>query len=172
MASSLPTEPQTQVVSTSSVSPPTNRGNLSDEKQLSKGLPMKPTPWMIVVATTLSLLSSPPLAADSSRTLVGEYISSFETGMQPLKAVFTPTGTEEWDVVFYFKFHGKKHSYEGTAEGSLDGGELSGVVTNESGRRTFTFQGKFYDGEFRGTHAEIKRTGERRTGSLTLAESS
>ena len=133
---------------------------------------MKAITLMIVVAASLSQLSNPPVAAESSRTLTGEYVSSFETGKQSLRAEFTPTGTEEWEVIFYFKFHGKKHSYEGTAEGSLDAGELSGTVTNENGRRTFTFQGKFRDGEFRGTHAEIKRTGERRTGSLTLAEPS
>jgi hypothetical protein len=90
--------------------------------------------------------------------------------MQALRAVFTPTGTDQWHVVFHFEFHGKNLVYQGTAQGSLDTGELSGEVKNENRRRTFTFQGRFHDGEFRGTHAEIKRTGERRTGSLTLAE--
>jgi hypothetical protein len=133
---------------------------------------MKTTTLMIVVTASLSLLCISPVGAESSRTLTGEYVSSFETGKQSLRAVFTPTGSEQWEVIFYFKFHGKKHSYEGTAEGSLDAGELSGTVTNENGRRIFTFRGKFYGGEFRGTHAEIKRTGERRTGSLTLSEPS
>ena len=131
---------------------------------------MKPTPWMIVVACLIGLTTGNLPAAETSRTLTGEYVSSFESGRQPLRAVFTPTGEDQWNVIFYFKFHGKKHEYEGTAEGTLDGGELSGTVQNENKRRTFTFQCRFRDGEFRGTHAEIKRTGERRTGSLTLAE--
>lgn len=54
--------------------------------------------------------------------------------------------------------------------GNLDEGPISGAVENESKQRTFRFEGTFRDGEFRGTHAEIKRTGERRTGSLTLVE--
>jgi hypothetical protein len=90
--------------------------------------------------------------------------------MQPLRAVFTPTGVGQWDVVFHFEFHNKKHIYRGTAQGNLDGGDLIGEVKNENKRRTFTFQGTFRDGAFHGTHAEIKRTGERRTGSMTLAE--
>lgn len=125
---------------------------------------------MIAVACVAGIASGVASASDLNRTLSGEYVSSFETGKQPLRAVFTPTGNDQWDVTFYFKFHGKKHEYEGTAEGSLDGGELRGTVMNEHKRRTFTFQGRFRDGEFRGTHAEIKRTGERRTGSLILAE--
>ena len=131
---------------------------------------MKSTAWMIMVATMLVLTPGPAAAAESDRTLLGQYVSSFQSGSQPLRAVFTPTGDDQWDVVFYFKFHGKKHEYEGTAEGSLDGGALRGTVQNENKRRTFSFQGNFRDGEFRGTHAEIKRTGERRTGSLTMSE--
>jgi hypothetical protein len=131
---------------------------------------MKKTTLMLVVASFLSLISNPATSTETTRTLTGEYVSSFETGMQALRAVFTPTAAGQWDVVFYFEFHGKNHVYKGAAQGSLDGGELSGEVKNENKRRTFTFQGKFQDGEFRGTHAEIKRTGERRTGSLTLAE--
>ena len=131
---------------------------------------MKFTSRLLVITALTSLLLTPGTFAATARTLTGEYISSFETGMQPLQAVFTAADGERWDVVFHFKFHGKKHSWEGHAEGSLDGGELRGQVQNENGRRTFTFQGSFSDGEFRGTHAETKRTGERRTGSLTLSE--
>lgn len=122
------------------------------------------------IAISLCLLLASVDAAESTRTFSGDYVSAFQSGRQPLTAVFTPTGEERWDVVFYFKFHGRKHSYEGTAEGNLDEGTLGGTVKNESGQRTFTFEGRFRDGAFRGTHAELKRTGERRTGSLTLAE--
>lgn len=121
-------------------------------------------------AVALCLLATSVAAVESTRTFSGDYVSAFQSGRQPLTAVFTPTGDKRWDVVFHFKFHGKKHAYVGTAEGSLDGGTLGGNVKNESGQRTFTFEGRFRDGAFRGTHAELKRTGERRTGSLTMAE--
>ena len=130
----------------------------------------------IVVRTTLWIAAALCLpvtaldAAESTRTFSGDYVSAFQSGRQPLTAVFTSKGDKRWDVVFHFKFHGRKHAYEGTAEGSLDEGTLGGTVKNESGQRTFTFEGQLRDGAFRGTHAELKRTGERRTGSLTLAE--
>ena len=118
----------------------------------------------------MGLLVGAVEGGNSDRVLSGEYVSAFQSGRQPLKAVFTPTGVDKWDVVFHFKFHGRAHEFAGRAAGSLDEGPLSGTVENESRQRTFSFEGTIRDGEFRGTHAEIKRTGERRTGSLTLAE--
>jgi len=124
----------------------------------------------VAASAAISLLVGAVEGGESDRVLSGEYVSAFQSGWQPLRAVFTPTGIDTWDVVFHFKFHGKAHEYAGSAEGSLDEGSLSGRVENESKQRTFSFEGTFRDGEFRGTHAEIKRTGERRTGSLTLVE--
>ena len=80
---------------------------------------MKTTAFVFVVASFLSLISSPATSTETTRTLTGEYVSSFETGMQALRAVFAPTGADQWDVVFHFEFHGKNLVYRGTAQGSL-----------------------------------------------------
>lgn len=60
------------------------------------------------------------------------------------------------------------HTYAGTARGNLADGELSGRVQNENRARAFTFEGKFRNGRFRGTHAELKGGREQRTGTLKL----
>ncbi len=120
--------------------------------------------------TVLLLLATPALATDSGakRTLTGTYVW-FQGGDEgDVEAVFTPAGERQWSVSFRFDFGGSSHTYSGTADGSLEGGTLSGRVRNENGRRTFTFQGEFRDGQFRGTHAEIMAGEEERTGTLTL----
>ena len=122
----------------------------------------------------LTLLLCAPLAGadDSSRTFEGDYEWEQRERGGDLKAVFTPTAENAWEVAFHFRFRGEQHVYEGTAEGSLSEGELKGAVKNESKKRTFTFQGAFEDdGRFRGTHAEIRSDNERRTGTLQLRES-
>ncbi len=126
-----------------------------------------------LLLTALVLLAGPPIgrADDHQTTLTGNFTSGFQDGPEPLRAVFTPLdepGEEgDFDVVFYFRFNGQRHEYRGSAWGTLDG-ELRGRVQNETRRRTFTFEGEFDGQTFKGTHAEISRRGERRTGNLTL----
>ena len=122
---------------------------------------------MAVVAAlvmSLGLLTS----AEEKRTLKGtwEWNDAGKTG--DLEAVFTPTGEGKWDVAFHFEFRGEQHTYAGTAEGTLAGGDLKGRVSNENKKRTWTFTGTFTEGEFHGTHAEIVDKGEHATGTLTL----
>jgi len=86
-----------------------------------------------------------------------------------LRAVFTPDGNQRWRVDFYFRFRGQRHVYSGTAQGNLDDGRLQGQVTNESGARSFSFEGWTKDQRFNGTHAEISRRGRTQpTGKLEL----
>ncbi len=125
--------------------------------------------------TALFLLAVAPTghADDHGTTLTGNFTSGFQDGPKTVRAVFTrpeqPGEERDFDVVFYFKFNGRDHQYRGTAWGSLEAsGELEGRVQNESRQRTFTFRGEFEDGTFKGTHAEIGRRGERKTGQLTL----
>ncbi len=104
-----------------------------------------------------------------SQTLSGTYMSQFQDAPEHLRAVFTETEeTGEWTVVFYFKFNGKNHEYAGTASGSLSEGPLQGTVHNESGRRSFTFDGDVAEGTFRGETAETTRGRRRDTGTLIL----
>lgn len=138
---------------------------------------MHPATAILTTAVLLAAVPIPAAAADHQTTLTGNFMSSYQDRVQPLRAVFTPaeaheesSGEEEnHDVVFHFRFNGRNHEYRGTAQGSLTpDGELAGQVQNESRQRTFTFKGGFEKGVFKGTHAEIGRRGERRTGSLTL----
>lgn len=107
--------------------------------------------------------------AETPTTLEGQYEWTHQKEPGDLKAVFSAAGEEAWDVSFHFTFNGEAHTYKGTAEGSLTEGDLAGEVKNENGRRTFIFKGKVADGSFSGEHAEIRRNGERRTGTLTLS---
>lgn len=117
------------------------------------------------------ILATPTSAAattTASRTLAGDY--NWEQGSHRgnLEAVFTPTGDGRWTVAFHFVFDGQSHTYEGTAEGSLEDGPLAGEVQTDRGRRRFTFRGQSKDGSFTGTHAERFADEEERTGTLTL----
>ncbi len=105
----------------------------------------------------------------NTTTLKGSYVwSHIPNEPGNLKAVFTPKGDGEYTVSFYFKFDGVDHVYSGTAKGSLQNGNLAGEVKNENKRRTFTFSGMCKEGAFSGSHSEIRRNGERKTGTLTL----
>lgn len=129
---------------------------------------MTPAVVALIAALALTPAVEPSAGGESSRTLVGNFMSDFQDRVKPLRAVFTPTDTDRWDVVFYFRFNGRDHEYVGTAEGGVDRGELSGTVQNEGRNRTFTFAGEFEDGVFKGRHAELRGGGERDTGTLTL----
>jgi len=124
---------------------------------------------MLLVVLLLAAFSSMNAQTAEEQTLTGEYWWDQSSRGGDLRTVFTPSGEGTWDVVFYFKFSGKAHVYRGTAAGSLSQGALQGKVRNENKRRTFTFQGRFSDGAFEGTHAELYSGGAERTGTLTLS---
>ncbi len=122
------------------------------------------------VVTLLLLTAFGTLAGVGDKeTLTGSYI--WNSG-QPsdLKAIFTATGENDWDVAFHFRFRGRAEVFSGTASGNLSDGNLKGQVKNKNGHgsRTFTFSGKFENGTFRGKHAEIFGKRESSTGTLTL----
>jgi hypothetical protein len=105
----------------------------------------------------------------STQTLTGEYKwSRSNSDPGEIKAIFTPTGPDEWQVAFHFDFRGNAWIFSGTAKGSLQEGALSGEVQDESKGRTFTFTGKVREGIFEGTHAEIEDGYPEATGSMTL----
>jgi len=108
------------------------------------------------------------VTAEGERTLRGRYVWTGSGEAGDLEAVFTAAGEGKWSVDFRFAHGGDPHVYSGTAEGSLTGGALQGKVSNEGGGRQFTFQMKFEDGQFRGTHAELKGDREQPTGTLNL----
>ena len=131
---------------------------------------MKRTVLALTIATALLPTYAAEAATDDIRTLTGQYKWNYQKSPGKLRAVFTPVDRGNWEVVFHFTFDGRKHAYAGTAEGTLSEGELKGTVKNENRRRTFVFEGRFEEGTFRGRHAEIRGTGQRKTGTLILAE--
>ena len=118
----------------------------------------------VLAVAALGRASAAEPGQDDRRTLNGNYYWTDGSTRGALKAVFTQTGEQTWDVEFRFRFRDRPHTYTGVAEGSLGDGELSGTVKNESKRRTFTFRGEFENGRFEGDHFE----GRHRTGTLTL----
>ena len=118
----------------------------------------------------LVLPGAAPLPESGEVTLYGQYRWRADPGDPGnLRAVFTPAGSDAWQVKFYFRFDGRSHVYSGNAAGSLDQGRLSGEVENERGNRFFLFRGDWSNGTFSGTHSERKRGGLKDTGTLDLA---
>lgn len=113
--------------------------------------------------------SEPAETAADTRVLVGEYQWRHQNQPGPLRAEFTATGEEQWDVAFHFTFDGRDRIYLGTAEGSFLVGEFEGIVRSDDERRTFTFEAEIEDGKFEGTHAETTPGRAGRTGTMTLA---
>ena len=130
---------------------------------------MKRNLLLLALLAALGLALVGNVSAADPRTLNGEYFWDQGNSRGDIEAIFTNTGEGTWDVAFHFKFRGEKHVYEGTAEGSLELGDLKGEVKNENKRRTFRFEGTFANGNFEGTHAELKDGREIRTGTLNMS---
>ena len=128
---------------------------------------MKRIATLLVAIVALALVPWAAQAGDEQK-LTGEYQWDQGGASGELNAVFAPKGEGLWDVSFKFTFRGKPHTYTGTAKGSLSDGDLEGEVLNDNKRRTFTFQGRFTEGAFSGTHAEVTNGKGYRTGTLTL----
>ena len=122
--------------------------------------------WFLV---TVALVVASTVAAKET-VMKGEYNWTQRGSSDDLRAVFTATGDEQWDVAFHFKFRGRKHTYKGTSTGSLgEGGEMAGTVKTEDKKRTFSFEGSVRNGTMTGTHYEVFRKGKQKTGTLTLS---
>ena len=76
---------------------------------------MKFTSRLLVITGLTSLLLTPGTFAATARTLTGEYVSSFETGMQPLQAVFTPADGMAWQLA-KTTFQVAESNYHGIVE--------------------------------------------------------
>jgi hypothetical protein len=129
---------------------------------------MKRAVPLLILSTLLLAVFAADAFAKDEQTLSGEYMWEGGGNRGTLRAVFTPTGQDLWDVSFHFSFSGQSHVYAGTAEGSLTEGTLEGKVLDDNQRNSYTFKGAFKDGRFKGTHAQYRRDKEYRTGTLTL----
>ena len=128
--------------------------------------------WALVAAAATAGFAA-EAAGDGSRTLHGLYTSGFQSGPQRVRAVFTPdpAARDRWSVVFHFRWTGDERQYSGHARGNLVDGLLHGRVQDEGRQRTFTFRCEFdKKRRCKGKHAEVVRTGEHETGTITLKE--
>ena len=136
--------------------------------KLTKGETMKLRRALLLVAAVLAFcLAGAAISQTAEETLLGSYFWKQSNERGDLRAVFTPKGEGKYDVVFHFDFRGP-HTYTGTAEGSLKEGSLKGTVQNENKKRTWNFAGTFTNGQFEGTHEELRDGDKIDSGTLTL----
>ena len=110
-------------------------------------------------------------AGEDDITLNGQFVWERGDGEIPgdLKAVFTPSGENSWDVMFHFEWEEEMRAWAGSASGSLKSGELEGEGVEERDReRTFHFRGSVEDGVFTGEHGGMRDGEWRKSGTLTL----
>ncbi len=124
------------------------------------------------LTAALVLVGGLAVFASEDVTLNGKFVWVRDDGTSEgdLKAVFTPTGENRWDVAFHFEWEDGPHVYAGTAEGNLRDGKLRGEVLNDSEERpsTFRFEGAFENGVFSGKHAYLDEGEPKEMGTLTL----
>ena len=121
---------------------------------------MKRVAKIVLAASVLAIFITGAIAENSEVTLEGSFVWARDDGDHTgdLKAVFTPSGDDAWNVAFHFVWEDEPHIYAGTATGNLKSGSLEGEVENDSEERktTFRFAGNFEDGVFKGTHGALK----------------
>lgn len=125
----------------------------------------KLTPWIVMGSLWLAAFGACVQAADK-QTWTGEYQWD-NGGTGDLRAVFTAKGENRWKVAFHFRFDKKNRVFKGTAEGSLEAGQLTGTV--KDGRKRRTFEAKVADGVLEGPHFEVGSDGPFATGTLKLS---
>lgn len=127
--------------------------------------------WLMLGLVVCLTAFAGTLADDETKLEGGFVWDRSEGGIDgKLEAVFTSTGTNQWDVSFHFQWEDKPHVWSGTAQGNLKSGDLSGEVVSDFDEPTaFKFEGTFEGGKFNGTHAQVQKSGElRKTGTLSL----
>ncbi len=124
-----------------------------------------------ILCTALLLLAAVgAVSAGDPTTLEGSFLWKDKDITGDLKAVFTETGANTYDVAFHFMWEEKPRVWEGTAEGNLNKGKLSGTILDEKKENTFSFSGKAKRGVFKGTHFSHRGEEPREMGTLTLEQ--
>lgn len=130
---------------------------------------------LILAIAALLMISMSGICEDKI-TWTGSFVwKKRDKDTHQVKAVFIPDGENKWKVSFFFEFRDEDHVYTGSAEGSLEGGELKGeVFSDDKKKRKFMFRGDVKDGEFSGTHEEIRgwtkaKPKPRDTGTMKLS---
>jgi hypothetical protein len=137
-------------------------------------MPRLARPRLVLLLLTAAVLAGGSTSAADTVTLEGEFVWQRSDGDHAggLRAVFTATGEQTWNVAFHFDWEDGPHTYSGTASGDLTTGKLEGEVVNDNPDRKqrFRFTGTFEDGTYSGTHGHVQEDGSLRdTGTLTLS---
>ena len=120
-------------------------------------------------AATTPAAPGAAVPASADITLAGTFNwSGDKSGDHALKAVLTPSGTNEWTAVFTFTWGKDPHTYSGTIKGNLANGTVTGEGENEGGNRTFKFTGRATNRVLKLTHTETTGGKNTPTGSATL----
>ena len=69
---------------------------------------------------------------------------------------------------FAVNFNNSWRTWKGTAQGDFETGAVSGLVRDENNNRAFTFAIERRKNRFEGTHYEVIRGRERKTGTISL----
>lgn len=105
-------------------------------------------------------------AADGEKVIVnGKFEWTTRPGFHDLKGTLTPTGENQWNVAWSFKWNGKATVYQGVVKGDLMNGEVSGTGNDAQRNRSFSFKGTAKDGTLQFTHSENTRGKSKATGT-------
>ena len=114
---------------------------------------------------TLVALSLPAAATAPELTLRGTFTWTNEANQKhELQAKLTPTGTNEWQAVWDFKWKQRPMTFTGTVKGNLHNGPVTGTGDTQDGKRRFSIEGMAKDGAITFEHYEVTR-GKNRTGT-------
>ena len=129
--------------------------------------------WGVVLCVALLLGAMTVWAAEAPKktlALTGTFNWNKEkpVAQHPLTATLTPTGDEQWSVVWNFTWNKKPTKYTGTITGELENGKCSGTGTD--GKRTFVFEGTAKSGAvtFNSSETTPKRSGSTGTGTFSV----
>ena len=130
---------------------------------------MRGTALALVVLGTYGMCAGHGHAAEGDVTLNGSFVNIQDEKkgtVHPVKAVFTPAGEKKWTVVFTFTWYKRgAQTFKGTAEGSLQDGEVKGVVQE---KRTYAFSGTAKNGQLECKHDMTENGKTSATGTMTL----
>jgi hypothetical protein len=115
--------------------------------------------FCIGAATTLWAASSSDRADGKEVTLKGTFVwSNKPEETHDLNAKLTPTGQNEWNVTWNFRWGKKSMTYVGVVKGDLHNGKVTGTGnTTEGNVRSFAFEGTAEDGVIKMTHCETTK---------------
>lgn len=104
----------------------------------------------------------------AATTLRGTFVwSNKPNDTHDLVGRLTPTGPNEWQVVWEFKWSKKPTVFRGKVTGSLQNGAVSGTGDWDEKGRKFTFDGTAKDGVITINHYEVTK-GRKATGTGEL----